>query len=227
MNITQDNSPNFLAEFNDYFGDIGSLPKTHHISVKPEVTPTILPARGVSIALRDKLKSKLDRMIKLDVIQPVSVPTEWVNSLVTVEKPNGKLRVCLDLRDLKKSIKRQPYKLPTVEESFSEMIGARYFSKLDASNGYCQIKIDSESSRLLTFAAPFGRFCFKRLPYGMLSASEIFQADISEIIEGLEGARNSQDDIIIWGETLAEHNNRVRIGKAMTKIRESGLKLNK
>ena len=59
MNITQDDSPNFFAEFNDCFGDIRSLPKTYHISVKPEVTPTISPARWVHIALRDKLKSEL------------------------------------------------------------------------------------------------------------------------------------------------------------------------
>ena len=138
----------------------------------------------------------MDRIIKLDVIEPVSEPTEWVNPLVTVEKPNVKLRVCLDPRDLNKAIKKQHYKLPTAEELFSEMTGA-----------------------------PSGRFCFKRLPYGILSASEIFQADIFEIIEGLEGARNSQDNILVRGETLTEHNNRVN--KIMTKIRESGLKLNK
>ena len=137
-------------------------------------------------------------MIKLDVIEPVSEPTEWVNSLVTVEKPNGKLRVCLDPRDLNKAVKRQHYILPTAEELFSEMAGARYFVKLDASNGYWQIKIETESSKLLTFATPFGQFCFKRLPYGILSASEIFQANISEIIEGLEGAIISRDDIIVW-----------------------------
>ena len=130
-------------------------------------------------------------MIKLDVIELVSEPTEWVNPLVTVEKPNGKLRVHLDPRDLNKAIKRQHYKLPTAKELFSEMTDARYFSKLDASNRYWQIKIDTESSKLLTFATPFGQFCFKHLPYGILSTSEIFQADISEIIEGLEGARNS------------------------------------
>ena len=198
MNITQDDSRNFFAEFNDCFRDIDSLPKTHRISVKPEVTPSISPAGKVPIALHDKLKSELDRMIKLDVIEPVSEPTEWVNSLVTVEKPNGKLRVCLDPWDLNKAIKRQHYILPTDEELFSEMTGARYFVKLDASNGYWQIKIETESSKLLTFATPFGRFCFKRLPYGILSASEIFQANISEIIEGFEGAINSQDDIIVW-----------------------------
>ena len=144
---------------------------------------------------------------------------------MTVKKPNGKLKKCLDPRDLRKAIKRQHYKLPTAEELFSEMTGARYFSKLDVSKGYWQIKIDIESSQLLTFATPFGRFCFKRLPYSIRNASEIFQVNISEIIEGLEGTRNSQDNIIVWGETLAEHNNRA--SKVMTKIRESELKLNK
>ena len=143
---------------------------------------------------------------------------------MTVKKPNRKLRVGLDPRNLNKAIKRQHYKLPPAEELFSEMTSACYFSKLDASNRYWQIKTDTES-KFLTFATPFGRFCFKHLPYSILSASEIFQANISEIIEGLEGARNSQDDIILWGETFAEHNNHVR--KVMTKIRESGLKLNK
>ena len=44
-------------------------------------------------------------------------------------------------------------------------------------------------------------------------------------MEGLEGARNSQDDITVWEETLAEHSNRV--SKVMAKIREFGLKFNK
>jgi len=57
-------------------------------------------------------------MIHLDIIQPVTEPTEWVSPLVVVEKPNGKLRVCLDPRDLK---------LPTAEELFAEMTGAKYF----------------------------------------------------------------------------------------------------
>ena len=155
-NITQNNSRTFFAEFNDCFGDIGSLPKTHHISVKPEVTPIISPARRIPVALHDKVKSELDRIIKLDVIEPVSEPTEWVNPLVTVENPNEKLRVCLDTRDLRKAIKRQHYKLSTGGELFSEMTGSTYFSKLDASNGYWQIKTGTESLKLLTFATPFG-----------------------------------------------------------------------
>ena len=45
------------------------------------------------------------------------------------------------------------------------MSGAKYFTKLDASNAYWQIELDEESSKLLTFNSPFGRYQFLRMPY--------------------------------------------------------------
>ena len=91
--------------------------------------------------------------------------TDWVNSLVIVKKQNGSLRLCLDPRDLNKAIKREHFKLPTAEEIFAEMNNPKYFTKLDASNGYWHIPVDEESSKLLTFNSPFGRFSFTWLPY--------------------------------------------------------------
>ena len=87
------------------------------------------------------------------------------------------------------------------------MLGEKYFSKLDASSGCWQIKVDRESSKLLTFGTTIGRFCFKRLPYGIHSPSEIFQKTVSSIISDIQGSANSQDDIVIWGKTVAEHEN--------------------
>ena len=66
--------------------------------------------------------------------------------------------MCLDPRDLNKAVEKHHFKLPTAEELFAEMKGAKYFTKLDASSGYWQIKVDEESSKLLTFATPFGRY---------------------------------------------------------------------
>ena len=114
-------------------------------------------------------------MVDLDIIEPIDEPTDWVNGPVIVEKPNGKLRICLDLRPLNQAIRREHLHLSTAEELFSQMSGAKYFSKLGASSGYWQIKVDRESSKLLTFGTSIGRFRFKRLPYGMHSASEVFQ----------------------------------------------------
>ena len=162
--------------------------------------PSVVPPRRVPIALRDRLKEELSRMEKLNVIQKVEHPTEWVNALVTVEKPNGKLRVCLDPRPLNKAIKRQHFRLPTTEEILNSLHGATVFSKLDASNGYWQIAIDDSSTDLLTFGTPFGRYKFLRMPFGIHSASEIFQREISKIISEAEGALHMQDDIVVWAE---------------------------
>ena len=105
------------------------------------------------------------------------------------------------------------------------MNGAQFFTKLDASNGYWQIPVDHKSSDLLTFATTFRCYKFKRMPYGIHSASEIFLLEISNIIEGISGVANSKDDIIIWADKKETHDARVQ--QVLTRIRDSGLKLNK
>ena len=165
--ISNSQKVNFLNEYKDCFDEISTLPKVHHITIDQNITPAVTPARKIPIAFLDKLKLELERMRRLDIIEPVNEPTKWVNHLIKVEKSNGKLQICLDPKH---------YKLPTAEEVFS-----------DASSGYWQIKVDEESSKLLTFSTPFGRLQFKCLPYGIHSASEVFQKDIKGIIEGVRG----------------------------------------
>ena len=212
-------------EYFNCFGEVGILKTAYHIELKDGVTPVVVPPRKIPYALKDPLKKELDRMEKLGIIEKVEKSTDWVNALVVVSKPNGKLRVCLDPRPLNQAIKRHHYRLPTAEEIISQMNGAQFFTKLDASDGYWQIPVDNESSDLLTFATTFGRYKFKRMPYGIHSVSEIFQLEISKIIEGISGVANSQDDVIIWADTKETHDARVQ--QVLTRIRDSGLKLNK
>ena len=213
-----------INEYSDCFGEIGSLSKLHHLTVDSTFTPVIQAPRKIPFALRNKLKVELDRMERLGVISKVNGPTDWVSNLVLVEKSSGQLRVCLDPRDLNKAIKRHHYQLPTAEDIIARTAGAKYFSKLDASSGYWQLLLDEQSSKLLTFHTPFGRYSFKRLPFGINCASEIFQAEVAEILEGLDGCANVQDDILVWGETKQSHDSRLR--EVLSRIRSSGLKLN-
>ena len=106
----------------------------------------------------------------------------------------------------------------------SQMSGAKIFTNLDASAGYCQVKLDNESSDLLAFNTPFGRYKF-RLPFGVYYASEVFSKRISEIIDGLEELVHIQDDIIIRGADQEEHDNNLR--KVLERTKSSGLKLNR
>ena len=71
------------------------------------VKPVVHPARRVPFALKENLKFELNRMVSLGVIEKVDKPTDWVNSIVIVEKSNGDIRLCLDPKDLNRAVKRE------------------------------------------------------------------------------------------------------------------------
>lgn len=209
-----------VQEFSDVFVGLGCLPGEYSIQVDPSVKPVVHPCRKVPFAIQDKLKDELDRMEQLEVICKEDNPTQWVSSMVVVEKKNGKLRICLDPRDLNCAIQREHYKLPTREEIMPKFKNAKYFSKLHASSGFWQMKLDSDSSKFTCFNTPFGRYRFLRLPFGISSAPEVYHM----IYEHVERASTMVDDIIVWGSTIEEHNQRLQ--KVLEATRKSNLKLN-
>lgn len=161
------------------------------------VSPVINPPRRVPLGLKEKVKNELDRMLRLEIFSTVEEPTDWVNSVVIVEKPNGSIRMCFDPKDLNQAIKREHFPMQTADEVIADIAGAQYFSKFDASSGFGQVGLDDPSSKLLTFQTPFGRYKFNRLAFGMKSAFEVFQRKVSEIIEGLDGCRNSDISVAL------------------------------
>ncbi|XP_024117609.1 uncharacterized protein K02A2.6 [Oryzias melastigma] len=200
-----------MDEYADVFTGIGLFPGECTIHIDPKAVPVVHPPRRVPFALRDRLKAELDNMEKQQIIVKVTEPTEWVNSLVIAEKPRtGKLRVCLDPKDLNKAIKRPHYPLPTLEDVTSKLAGACYFSVMDARSGYWAIKLTEESSKLTTFNSVFGRYRFLRLPFGVKSAQDEFQRKVDETYEGLQGVMAIVDDVLIYGRSKDEHDKNLR-----------------
>ncbi|CAC5421269.1 unnamed protein product [Mytilus coruscus] len=211
--------------FPKVFTGLGCLEKPYHIKIDSSVNPVINPPRKIPAALREKLKGTLKEMEDIEVIRKVDEPTDWVNSLVVVEKPKtGKLRICLDPRNLNKAIKREHFALPTIEDITTRLTGAKYLCKLDCNNGYWQLRMDKESQLLTTFNSPFGRYCFLRMPFGIKSAQEVFQKRVSQLFENLKGVETDIDDILVWGTTRKEHDDRLR--SVLNRCQEVGLTLN-
>ena len=96
--------------------------------------------------------------------------------------------------------------MQTIKEVTTWMPNTTYFSVLDASSGYWHISHDQESSKLCTFSSLFDRYMFKRLPFGLSSAQNIFQTEMSEDIDGVEVV---VDDILVRGTNKAEHDSRL------------------
>lgn len=213
-----------LNKFDDLFTGLGCLPGQHHIQINKDIPPVVHAPRRVPVALKSKIVEELQRMEKLGVITRQHEPTDWVNSMVTVVKPN-KIRICIDPKDLNQAIKREHYPLLTVEEVVSSMPKAKVFSVVDANHGFWQIQLDEESSKLCTFNTPIGRYRFLRLPFGVSSASEVFQRAVAQMIEGLDGVVNVIDDLLVWGENDEEHDR--RLVQLLNRAREWNLKLNK
>ena len=163
-------------------------------------------------------------MEQADVITKVTEPSDWVNSIVVVEKPNGSLRICLDPQDLNRALKRPYYPMRTLEEVASKLTGAKYFSIFDARSGYWSIMLTEESSMLTTFNTPFGRYRFKRLAFGLKTAQDEFQRRIDEVYEDIPGVDSIVDDIIVYGKTIEEHDQNVR--NMLQRSRDRGVKLN-
>ena len=197
---------------------------TYHITLDPEVSPVVHAPRKVPIELKDKLQAELSEMESQDIIAKVTQPTDWVNSLVIREKENGRLRLCLDPKDLNKAIKREHHPIPTLEEITPKLAGAKLFSKLDARNGYWNVKLDEESSYLTTFNTPLGRYRFLRMPFGLRMSQDIFQFKIDETYRDCQGAIGIADDVTVYGKNDREHD--IHLHETMERTRKAGIKLN-
>ncbi|UYV70824.1 K02A2.6-like [Cordylochernes scorpioides] len=221
---------NLLNPFEEYpklFTGLGTLQGSYTIKLKDESQPhAIYTPRRIPIPLLNKTKEQLDQMVEKGVIEKVEQPTDWCAPMVIVPKPSSNdLRICVDLTALNKFVKREHYPIPSVEYTLAQMGGAKLFSKLDANSGFWQIPLSEESSSLTTFLTPFGRYRFKRLPFGISSAPEVFQRKMSNLLESQSGVNCHMDDIVIWGATQEEHDERLRC--VLRKLQDSGLTLNK
>ena len=158
------------------FDGIGKFKGQYHITTDPNVPPVIHNARRAPISMKEDIKKELEDMENQKIIQKVreGEPTRWVNSLVYRRKGNGRLRICLDPKDLNKAILREHHVTPTLEETLPKFHGAQVFSILDAKSGYWNVELDEESNYITTFNSPFGRYRFLRMPFGLRMSQDVF-----------------------------------------------------
>ena len=225
------NRADLIRQFPRVFAEeVGQLEGEYHIKLDATISPVQHAPRRVPVALRDQLKAELDKMTEQGIIAPVIAPTPWVSSLVVVPKKNGMLRLCLDPKDLNKAVQREHYPLPTIEDVATRLHGAKVFTKLDVRSGFWHITLDNASSYLTTFNTPFGRFRWRRMPFGIRSAPEVFQRRMHELIEGMPQVEVIADDFVVVGkgDTIEEANSDhdKNLVAFLRLCDEKGLKLN-
>lgn len=214
----------FLAANNDCFGGLGKFPGLTKIHLKEGSVPKVHYRKRFPFAIMGKLEQELKNMENSGIIEKVTYPTDWVNNLQIVEKANGKLRICLDPRPLNECIKREYFSIPTIEDLTAGLSGKTVFSVIDLQSGYWHMELDRVSSDLTTFMSPFGRYRFKRVPFGINCAPEIFQRKMVQLFGDIPGTIIYFDDLCVSASSVEQHD-RI-ISEIMNRARQYNVKFN-
>ena len=134
----------FQKEFEDAFTGIGCFDGMFSLQVKSESKPYQALPRHIAYALQKLFKGELERFQQQDIITLLGIDemAEWFNSFIFVPKPNGKVRLCLDLARLNQALIRPVHRGHTFNDIFPKLNDVKCLSLIDASSGYHNLKLD-------------------------------------------------------------------------------------
>ena len=203
---------------------LGLCTKTKaHLQLRDGVQPNILTARPVPFSRIDAVEKELQWLEDLKIVTKVDY-SDWATPIVVVQKPNGKVRICGDYRaTVNPCLHVQQHPIPRIEELFAKLQGGVQFSKLDMRDAYLQIELDDETKQLLVINTHKGLYRYNRLCFGPSPAPAIFQKLVDNLVAGIPGVAAYLDDIIVTGQTKAEHLENLR--RVLEALDNYGLKL--
>ena len=142
-----------------------------------------MKARPVPYAMTEAVDRDLDQMIKDGIISPVDY-SDWATPIVCVPKKQGNVRICGDFRStINPVLENNSYPLPNPNNIFAQLNGGKKYSCLDMSSAYLQLKLDSESQKLLTINTHRGLFRYHRLVFGLSVSPLIFQKVVDTLLK--------------------------------------------
>ncbi|KAG1972065.1 interleukin-1 receptor accessory protein-like 1-A [Pimephales promelas] len=203
--------------------DVGRTDKVKHSIKLHDNTPFKHRARPIHPDDFEAVRRHLEELLEAGIIRESE--SSFSSPIVVVKKKNGDVRLCIDYRKLNTQTIKDAYALPNLEEAFSALRGAKWFSVLDLKSGYYQIEVEEKDKHKTAFVCPLGFWEFNRMPQGITNAPSTFQ----RLMEKCMGDINLTevlvflDDLIIFSETLEEHE--IRLLHVLNRLKEYGLKL--
>ena len=121
-------SPQYLTksgEFEDLFSGIGKVEgKLVKLHIDPDVQPKQQLHRRIPFHVRQDVEKELERLESLDIIKKVTGPTPWMSPIVVVPTSSGEVRICIDMREANKAVKRENHLMPTIDDLVADLNGA-------------------------------------------------------------------------------------------------------
>lgn len=194
----------------------------HHIRLT-DPRPFRERSRRLAPADIEDVRKHLQELLQAGIIKESR--SQYASPIVVARKKTGRIRMCIDYRTLNSRTTPDQYTTPRIDDALDCLSGSKWFSVLDLRSGYYQIAMADEDKEKTAFICPLGFYQFERMPQGITGAPATFQ----RLMEKAVGDMNLLqvlvylDDLIVFGRSLEEHEERLM--RVLDRLEETGLKL--
>jgi hypothetical protein len=200
----------------------------HRLPIKTGFRPYKQPARRFNPIIHNRDKEEVEQLPDAGFIRSCRY-AEWVSNIVPVEKKNtGKIRLCIDFRNLNKATPKDEYPMAILDMLINNASGHRVISFLDGNAGYNQIFMAEEDMSKTAFRCPgfIGLFEWVVMTFGLKNAGATYQRAMNLIFHDLLGIILEVyiDDVVVKSDSMDGHLADLRL--ALKRMRQYGLKMN-
>uniref|UniRef100_A0A2N9G920 RNA-directed DNA polymerase n=1 Tax=Fagus sylvatica TaxID=28930 RepID=A0A2N9G920_FAGSY len=221
-----------LREFHEIFAwsyqDMPGLDTdivVHKIPLKPECKPVKQALRRMKPEVILKIKEEVEKQLKAGFLSTVTY-SDWVANIVPVPKKDGKVRMCVDYRDLNRASPKDNFPLPHIDTLVDNTATNAVFSFMDGFSGYNQIKMAEEDKSKTAFVTHWGTFVYDVMPFGLKNAGATYQRAMVTLFHDMihHEIEVYVDDMIAKSRTAQDHLTDLR--KLFQRLKKYQLRLN-
>ena len=146
----------------------------HRIPVKPKCPPVWQTLQRMKFEIILKIKEEVEKQLKAGFLIVIAY-SNWAANIVLVPKKNGKVRMCVNYRDLNRANPKDNFPLPHIDTLIDNIATNRFFSFMDGFLGYNQIKQAEEDKAKMAFTTHWGTYVYDVMPFGIKNAGATYQ----------------------------------------------------
>jgi len=209
-----------IAEFVDVFsltpGCTNTLEHDIEVNTTERIKSKVYP---IPIHLKPHFEDEVDQLLEQGIIQLSSSPHS--SPVVMVKKSDGSYRMAIDYRAVNSVTNFHAEPACTMEEDLYKFSGCNYFSELDLTKAYYQVKLSEKARPLTAFPSHKGLMEFCRMPFGLVNACATYIRLMRIVLAGLKNVSFYFDNIFIHTKTWDEHKD--AIVSVLKRLREHNL----
>jgi len=156
----------------------------HRLPLKPEYPPVKQKLRRTRPDMALKIKEEGQKQIDVGFLVTLEYP-QWLAIIVPVPKKYGKVRMCVDYRDLNKASPKDDFPLPHIDVLVDSTAKSKVFSFIDGFSSYNRIKMAPEDREKTSLNTPWGTFCYRVMPFGSINAGTTYQRGMTTIFHDM------------------------------------------